>query len=73
MAKAYICDKCGKTFDNRDGYSTSDRESKYSHQLPLIIKTSDDLYAKKKYRVWRTRHFCAKCGYEIEQFMKGDE
>lgn len=73
MAKAYICEKCGKVFDKHDRYNPPDSESKYAHCLPLIVKTSDDPYAKKKYRDWYTKYFCAECGYEIEQFMEGNK
>lgn len=68
MAKAYICDKCGKAFDKHDCcFDDEGIIERYGH--PLILKFTDEMMFEKKCRDWHKRVFCAKCSVDIMKCM----
>lgn len=62
MAKAYICDKCGKPFDYNDRYKENDEKWP---SFPIILKYTDEMDVKKKYRDWYKKRYCSKCSHGI--------
>lgn len=69
MAKAYICDKCGKPFDHKDRLRNANG-SIVRYGYPMIVKFTTDLHYKKRHRCWDEFVFCAECSCGIAKFMR---